>query len=473
MKGAKPAKPPIPGNERKLDAVLKEVIESIRPSKEEIARVTAHSNDLMSRLKKAAPKDVEIVAVGSGARGTQIKGSSDVDIFLLFPKKLSEAVMEKKGMAIAKKVVSKKKHESFLIKYAEHPYVQIISNEVGIKADIVPAFKINKAEERITAVDRSQLHNKFMNEKLSSRQKDDVRLLKAFLKFHGIQGADAKTEGFSGYLCELLVYQYGSFVNVLKKALSMKLPIVIDPMHKSEDSGGTPKVLSMTRKFSKNFVVIDATDENRNVAAAVSAESLARFALVSRVLYERPSKDFFFGAKYSDAYSERELANIRKTLGLDIYLVHFKVPEVAEDILWQQLRRLMHRLEGDLNKYGFGVVMALENIEKNDTIMAFLISESFVKHTLAEGPSAFMGKSVDKFLDAHKDSLGILFKDDRIMSIEKAKYEKPSDLIMAVLDDTGNIPSYLGKKKAKLHVNKIPEPLAKLLYAAFIRKTVL
>ena len=79
-----------------------------------------HSNQIMGRLRNSAPKDIDIIMAGSVSRGTQIRGNSDIDIFLLFPKTSNAEKMEQKGMDVARGIVDKKRGESFKIKYAEY-----------------------------------------------------------------------------------------------------------------------------------------------------------------------------------------------------------------------------------------------------------------------------------------------------------------------------------------------------------------
>ena len=169
----------------------------------------------MGRLKKVVPKGIEIMVAGSAARGTNLRGNSDIDIFLLFKNPVPKEKMEKTAIEVAKRLVKGNKNESYIVRYAEHPYARLFLDNVGLRVDLVPAYKITSASERITSVDRTQLHNQFVKSSLSQRQRDDVRVLKALLKFHGIYGAEARTEGFSGYLCELLIHTYGSFAGLL------------------------------------------------------------------------------------------------------------------------------------------------------------------------------------------------------------------------------------------------------------------
>ncbi len=456
---------------KKLEFVLKTVLKDVKPTEEEMESTTHYVNDLVQRLKKAIPKNVEIVSVGSVARGTQIRGTSDIDIFLLFPKHFTKEQAAEKGMEVAKSIVAKRKNERFEIKYAQHPYVRLILGDMGLTADIVPAFKINNALERITAVDRTPLHNKFVNEHIDKEQKDNVRLLKAFLNAHGIHGADVETEGFSGYLCELLIYQYESFIDLITKIADLQLPLVILPSKKVILNPKSAEAKVLVKKFDKDFVVVDPTDDNRNVAAAVSKESLARFVVASRLLLRSPTLDFFYGPKYSDVYTERKLMRLRKELGLDIYLLHFKVKNVAEDIIWQQLRRFKARLNHELLENGFDTAVSFENVSKDNGIIAFFMKTYMISHYVAKGPSIYMREASSRFTDAHTKSLGIMFDGDRLVSLEESTHKTPKDVILHAMKSRDGFPSSLRREDARLFVNDMPEQIAKLLYAAFVKKT--
>jgi tRNA nucleotidyltransferase (CCA-adding enzyme) len=417
------------------------------------------------------PKDVKIVAVGSSARGTQLRGSSDLDIFLLFPRSTSRETLEKKGLEYGRKIVRRNRNETFEVKYAEHPYTKLFLKEMGIAADIVPAYKINGADEMGTAVDRTQLHNKFIKSHLSEEQKGDVRVLKAFLKAHGIYGANARVEGFSGYLCELLIHHYGSFPKLLSKVIYLKLPLVIDIISGKEYHSKDQQAAAYAKRFKSEFIVIDPTDKNRNVAAVVSGETLARFIMASRILLTKPSIDFFYGIKYSDVYSERRVKKISKELGLDIYLIKLRSSDVSEEIVIQQIRKLSKRIANTLEENGFAPIMALEELSGRDAIIAFIINGHAVKSRIIKGPNLHMGHPVGAFFDSHPTALARYFESGRIVIIEKSVHENPKELLSGMLKDKTLYPSCISSKGAKLYVNYIPEKYAKLLYSAFIYKT--
>ena len=110
----------------RLNSVLKKVLKDIKPSEGEVASARLAINEVMGRLKRLAPRNVEIILAGSVARGTHIRGNSDIDIFLLFPRSVKESVVERKGLEIGKGLVDKKRNESYIVKYAEHPYTKVV-----------------------------------------------------------------------------------------------------------------------------------------------------------------------------------------------------------------------------------------------------------------------------------------------------------------------------------------------------------
>lgn len=450
-----------------LNLLINEVLEDFKPSKKEIEETKVTINEIMGRLKQHSPKDVEILLAGSVARGTQIKGRYDIDIFLLFPRKMSEELVEKKGLEIGKAVVNRKNNESCMVKYAEHPYTRLLLNDKRLNFDIVPAYKITNAKERGTAVDRTQLHNEFVNSNLSEKQKDDVRVLKVLLKSHHVYGAEAKTEGFSGYLCELLIYHYGSFTKLVTGIANSKAPIVIN----TAKTTGETELSALVKRFGKNIVVIDPTDSNRNVAANVSDESLFRFMLVARAVTKKPEKELFLGKGYSNIDSGRKLLGLKNRFGANVYLLHFRVPDIAQDIIWQQLKKTRLRLETLLEENGFRPIISLQNSKETDAVMGFFISNIHIHSMKIIGPNIHMAESVERFMKAHENSILVSVEKDRLYSIEKAKYSDPEELIRYFASGKSEkLPSYLKPKNSSLYINDIPEKHAKLLYEAYVEK---
>ncbi len=90
--------------------------------------------------------------------------------------------------------------------------------------------------------------------------------MKRFMAMTGTYGSEFKVGGFAGYLCELLILFYGDFEKTLKAAINWKFGHEID----IEEYG-------TAGNFKDPLIVIDPTDKNRNVGAALRLDKMAEF----------------------------------------------------------------------------------------------------------------------------------------------------------------------------------------------------
>jgi len=187
------------------------ILRRIRPSVEEERLVEAFcrrvSGELSERLREAGFKAVAEVH-GSVAKGTWLSGERDLDIFILL-----DPGYERDVIPSVLEVVKRYLGSGWVEAYAEHPYLQARIDEFQV--DFVPCFRIRPGEPLKSATDRTPLHTAYVREHLKPEQRDEVRLLKRFMKGIGVYGAELKVGGFSGYLCELLIIHYGSFEKLL------------------------------------------------------------------------------------------------------------------------------------------------------------------------------------------------------------------------------------------------------------------
>jgi tRNA nucleotidyltransferase (CCA-adding enzyme) len=453
---------------RIAESIFSRVLEDIKPSDKELEESVYSINELTSRLKKIISNDVEIRVVGSIARGTQLRGDSDVDLFLLFSKKHSREKITADGVSYAKSIV-KRKDERYEIKYAEHPYVRVYLDSLGVKVDIVPAFKIDNIEDMGTAVDRTPMHVDFINTHFNNKQRDDVRVLKYLLKSQGIYGAEIMTSGFSGYLCELLVYQFGSLLKLLEAASEFKPPILLDPRNKvaMHDPG-------LMKRFGSEFVVIDPIDKNRNVAAGVSVESLARFVVASREFVKRPSIKLFYGKGFDSRKAKKLLDKFLEDSGLDLITISISVPDKSEDVVWPQLRKVSELIANYAERFGFRIYLTIPVIKGTKGLIAFFAPKERIKARILKGPSVFIGKAQQEFADAHRNAIGILMKDDIMYALEKSRCETLADLMKEIV--TGNAVKRHKDIKVhggRLYLNRVPKEYLEELYSELTRRTSL
>lgn len=454
------------GREEKARAIFKSVLAEIKPSKLEAEATVANVNMLTSRLKRIVPKSVEIMVVGSIARSTNLKGDADVDIFMLFDKSFKKERLSAIGLEYGKKLVDKRAGERYEIKYAEHPYVRAYL-KTGLRADIVPASKVESAENLATAVDRTPLHTEFINANMSERQRDEVRILKYLLKAHGIYGAEIKTGGFSGYLCELLILQFGSLIKFLEGMAALKLPAILEPEHKT-----LVRDESITKKFGKRFVVIDPVDSDRNVAAAVTEESLARLVLISRAFMAMPDIKTFYREGFSSTETEALLQRFMKKTGLEFCLISLKVPDKSSDVIWPQLRKMSLLVVDYMKRQGFETYLNLEWMERTRGFVLIATPHTSLPTRLMRGPDVFKTTETAGFVKKHGDSLGFILNESVLYTLEKSSYSEASEIMKSLVK--GKIIKRhkdIDFNGAELFLNEIPRKYAEGAYLE-LRKAI-
>ena len=85
----------------------------------------------------------------------------------------------------------------------------------------MPCYRVASGAEIRSAVDRTPFHTRYIRERIAPFV-DDVLLLKQFAKAGGVYGSDQMTEGFAGYLCELLILHYGGFLPLVRAGARWK-----------------------------------------------------------------------------------------------------------------------------------------------------------------------------------------------------------------------------------------------------------
>ncbi len=398
---------------------LKKVLERIKPSEEENKKIKELANKIIDIIKKHSPNNVvDVLFLGSSARNTNLKGSYDIDIFILFDKSTSIDELENIGLELGKKAIEML-NGRYEINYASHPYVRgYIDN---YKIDIVPCYKIDFGEKIISAVDRTPLHHKFLINKLNENLCDEVRLLKAFLKSLGLYGSDVKTKGFSGYLCELLIIYYGSFLNLLKDAKNWKKKkvIILDDIYEMYGNVKLPE-------FNEPLVVYDPVDINRNVAAALSLENYCKFIFYSNQFLENPSEEFF--NNYIKKVEEN-LNNREKGKEIILKIVREKL---SDDIIYPQLEKLTKAINKIIENHEFRILRSKCWLDDEFCYIywEFLVYE-LPNVKLREGPDIFKKERVKKFVNKYDK---IFIKNCKVYAFTERKYKNIEELLNDIIN---------------------------------------
>ncbi len=398
---------------------MKKIIENARknviPSKKlerEKSKVATIAFNLVDGQVSKYPQIVQVEFGGSYAKGTWLPEKADIDIFLKFKKTTSE----KKFSEIAKKIgfAAMKKYKPY-VRYSEHPYVEAYVK--GTRVNVVPCYDVPKGKWQ-SAADRSSFHTAFMLESLTGQMKNDVRLLKEFLKCNDVYGAEIAKQGFSGYVAEVLIWNFGSFEGVIKKIAKLKRNQIIG---------------NASKKFDTPIVITDPIDDKRNLAAAISTENIGKFVLVCREFLKKPSASFF----KTKPSSNKVLKNS--------FVVKFNYKARSPDIILGQIKRAASALSTQMEVEGFKVLRHLAfTDEKSEACLIFEFdSLDIPKDRVHEGPEFFSEADSESFIakNSKKSELMWIHNKGKILSLQKRKHSNAKlflqDLLKNNLDKSG------------------------------------
>lgn len=411
-----------------MDKLLKQVLEKITPSREEEEREQGIAKKVMKLIENLGFKSV---LVGSLAKGTDLKGDKDIDIFVIFPRETERDDLEEKGLDIAKKVFEKLGVKCE-IDYAEHPYAKGQYRKYVI--EIVPC---QAGMGTGSAVDRTPYHTAYVRKKIAKNRTfpGEVRLLKQFMKGAGVYGAEEKTKGFSGYLAELLVIEYGSFANVLNAASKWRFGQAIDPEHQWKNTEHLKYFFT-----GAPLVVVDPTDMNRNVAAAVSMQKMAEFMAACRGVLENRTIDFFFPKK-EKVPKANEIGRAIKSRGTKLLAVSMKHEKINLNILYGQLRKTEKSLRKEIEHYGFRVMKSRFWTDESGHSMIILEFEvwELPKTEHRVGPSLDMdARNRDDFMKKY-ESDNPYIEDGRLAVDTQRRFTKAEDVIKKIIEEERGI----------------------------------
>lgn len=382
-------------NMDKVELILKNVIKLVTPSKKErieteniIKRVLSVTDKIIKSL------GLERTLAGSFLRDTWLANKKEFDIFILFPISYTREKLESLGIEIGKNVAKELKG-SYEIAYAEHPYIKARVNSYDI--DFVPCYKVKSASKIKSAVDRTPFHNQYILKNLQPQLTQEVRLLKQFCEGLGVYGSDLKTQGFSGYLCELLIVNYGLFKNLIGKVATWQPGKVFIDLEGYYSS----KKINLKAQFpNQPLIVIDPVDSKRNVAASLSCKNFVKFVKACKEFISKPSVHFFWPKK--EKVELKQIENEIKDRETKIIAILFEKPKVVDDILYPQLRKTAKRIKDILEEYEFKVLHYDVWSNSKCTILLELEVWKLPKIRKVIGPETFSVKHSKQFLSKYE-----------------------------------------------------------------------
>ncbi|MDD5111396.1 MAG: CCA tRNA nucleotidyltransferase, partial [Candidatus Altiarchaeota archaeon] len=391
-------------------------------------------------------KDVKPILVGSLAKNTDLRGDKDIDIFIMFDESVERKELEERGLKLGKELFSKLKAK-YEIDYAEHPYVMGRYKDYDI--EIVPCYTGGKM---LSSVDRTPLHTRYIKRKIRENKQmaGEIRLLKQFMKGAGVYGAEAKVQGFSGYLAELLTLHYGSFAGVLAAAGTWKFgEVSLD----TEKQWENPAVLKHFFTGAP-LIVVDPVDRDRNVAAAVSKQRLAEFVIAAQEFLKQPSIEYFF-PKEKKVRGEKELEKNIRGRGTKIVAFVFTHGKINPNSLYDQLRATEKGLMHEIHSYEFSTFRSGHYTNEKNTSIILLEFDVWqlpkIKHQ--NGPPIDIDPvNQERFLEKYRKDRPVI-SDGRWVVTTKRQYTTVEALLPKILEERHGFGKEFRTAKVKLLEN--------------------
>lgn len=360
------------------------ILKEITPSDEEISSLEGKAHrleELVKKFDKEHGYNIKVKFAGSFSKGTYLS-NPDFDVFLMFPRDMDRKTMTNEGLSVGESLLDRAERA-----FAENPYISGFFE--GMDVDMVPCYDLPDATHIITSMDRTPFHTDFIKSNLDLKGRDQVRLLKKFMKGIGAYGAEPSSRGFSGYLCELLIVRYGSFRKTLEAAVTW---------------GQNPKIHITGFEgpsIKSPLLFNDPVDVNRNVASAVHEDTLCLFITAAKEYLKEPRREFFFPNKRQplDGSKLEEACKINESR---LVSVSFPKPEILEDSLHAQMWKTQYALSSKIESFGFGLLRA-HHIELENTFEIAIELERDVLSAVSRriGPPVWVSNSED-FLNKWK-----------------------------------------------------------------------
>lgn len=371
----------------------------IIPSKQDESKFKNLVDEFLTQLKV---KDAKPVLGGSGAKGTWLKNIHDIDIYIRF----DYQKYKDKSNEISRVLEKSLKKFKFTKLHGSRDYFQI--NYKNHIFELVPILDIKKPEQAKNITDISILHVNYI--KKHKNLVNDMRMAKAFAKACECYGAESYIKGFSGYVLESLIINYGSFKNLIKNAAKWKELEIIGNKKVAEE-------LSYSKKQSP-LILIDPVQPDRNAAAALSMEKFERFKKFAKSYLKNPSDKFFIRSK--------------PIIPKEAIILEVTPLKGKEDIVGSKLLKSFEYLKLRLIQEEFKIKTSNWDWEDSKAYFWFIISENPSEYKKHYGPPLDLKEHVSIFKKKYPDAK---VEKNRLYVILKRKYIQPEGFINSLLDE--------------------------------------
>ncbi|MEK6819595.1 MAG: nucleotidyltransferase domain-containing protein [Nanoarchaeota archaeon] len=401
------------GKRKNVNLILEEVLENINPSKEEMESMKRVVDDFKNSIDKRIKEmkiNAEVFVGGSFAKKTIIrKDVYDIDFFIRFDKKHKDISELTRNILSNYKKKEVKGSRNYFVIDKGHFFIEI-----------VPVLKVSNPRKSENVTDLSYSHVNYIKKKIKNPKiLDEIKIAKAFCHANGCYGAESYIKGFSGYAIELLVYNYGGFINFIKAFEKIQSKSVVD-IEKHYKNKNEVFMDINASKLHSPVILVDPTFKGRNALAALSYETLEKFKKVCKEFLKNPSKKFFEEKKLDLEKIEIQA----KKKKLDFVLLKCETDKQEGDIAGTKLLKFYNHLTSEIDKYFDVKSRGFEY--KNEKTARYYFAAKRKKEIIFNGPMIKQEENVKNFKKKHKS---IFYKSGKIYAREKVNFSLKEFLI--------------------------------------------
>lgn len=395
--------------------LLERVASALRPT-DEVFETLEHVLDTVNHQLSLRELDARAVAGGSVAKGTFLRGSHDVDVFVRFSSRYADEDLPDLLAPALKRFRPQRVHGSrdyFMFDFR------------GYTFELVPVLSIDDPSQARNVTDVSPLHVAYFTAHGEGLE-DDVRLAKQFCKACGVYGAESYIRGFSGHVIDLLIIDYGSFYDLAKAAARWQPPVVID----REEHHSNPLV-AIDRAKHAPIVLVDPMQPLRNAAAALDREQFDVFVERCRRFLEEPSVEFF---KVPEFNEQELLARLEEEDGASVVLHVAHDADDKRDVAGARVRKFFERLRDEFSRAGFSVrESGWEFLFGGESVLWYVLGpEQLPASYEREGPPVGEEEHAARFSEEHGD---VEERDGRLYAVVDRKIRTPVQVLDSVAQE--------------------------------------
>ncbi len=412
------------------EEIHKRILKEVTPEKSYTEELASKVNQFTKLLKKLV-YPLEVFIGGSYAKGTWLPRIKDIDIFIIFPSKYKKKNNELSDILIKK--ISTLKPERI---HGSRDYFR--TSFKGISFEIIPIIKIRKADEALNITDISPLHVEWVNANTDKKTRNEIRILKLFLKANNIYGAESYIRGFSGYVCEILIAYYKTFHKLIEEAASWEDSKIIDIENYYTDKNRIIKELNPS-KLSP-LIIIDPVQCSRNAAAAISEKTYKIFIKLASDFVKKPETKFFRKKLITRAKLEKDFPE--KT----IVWLKIKPLKGKDDIIGSKIVKVMDYIKEKSTAYGFKIIEQGWDYNLKNTNMWFVFNGTIPRFYYIKGPAIKNRIHAERFRQKHRN---VFEKEGILWAKEKRKFTNPLSFILNLIND-----EYITERVSEIKVNR-------------------